>query len=55
MAIRTEALLSEMHLRNPAAQNCEHSFCVTDMPFRFQDVGERFLGRSLTNVRVVKW
>jgi glutamate racemase len=55
MAIRTEALLDEMHLRNPRGQNCEHSFCVTDLPFRFQDIGERFLGRSLTNVRVVKW
>lgn len=30
-------------------------FYVTDVPFRFQTIGERFLGRTLSDVRVVKW
>jgi glutamate racemase len=33
----------------------EYRFYVTDVPIRFQGVGERFLGRKLTNVNVVKW
>lgn len=32
-----------------------HQFFVTDVPQRFQAIGERFLGRALANVHVVKW
>ncbi len=33
----------------------EYRFYVTDVPIRFQGVGERFLGRKLSDVSVVKW
>lgn len=54
MAERTAALLAARGLANVSPAAPEHHFYVTDVPLRFQTVGERFLGRSLTNVRVVK-
>ena len=32
-----------------------YQFYVTDVPQRFQQIGERFLGRTLEHVHVVKW
>ena len=32
-----------------------YRFCVTDIPLRFQTIGERFLGRSLGNIEKVDW
>jgi glutamate racemase len=29
-------------------------FCVSDVPYRFQTIGERFLGRTLNNVELVR-
>jgi glutamate racemase len=55
MAARAAALLNAMQLRNPPRNRPQHRYCVTDLPFRFQEIGERFLGRTLTNVSVVKW
>lgn len=49
---RAESLLRQMCLENPGAGEPEHVFHVTDVPQRFREVGERFLGRSLGRVRV---
>jgi len=55
MAEQTADVLTEMSLRNPERSPPRYEFCVTDVPLRFQTIGERFLGRTLYNVRVVKW
>jgi glutamate racemase len=55
MADRTAALLTDMNMHNPSRERPEYHFYVTDVPLRFQTIGERFLGRSLNNVHVVKW
>jgi glutamate racemase len=55
MAEQTAALLTELNLHNPDRVPPEYHFWVTDVPLRFQTIGERFLGRSLSNVHVVQW
>lgn len=55
MAEQTAALLTECHLNNPDRVAPEYHFWVTDVPLRFQTIGERFLGRSLSHVHVVQW
>ena len=54
MAERTAALLAARGLANSARTAPRYEFHVTDVPLRFQTIGERFLGRTLTNVHVVK-
>ena len=49
----TAAILKEMNLENTSGARPRHVFHVTDVPHRFQEVGERFLGCSLENVRLV--
>jgi glutamate racemase len=55
MADRTAEVLDQRGLANPSRERPEYVFFVTDVPLRFQTIGERFLGRTLSNVRVVKW
>ncbi len=55
MAERTAELLGERGLHTPSRDASDYHFYVTDVPLRFQTIGERFLGRSLNNVHVVKW
>lgn len=55
MAEQAAALLENMNLANPQRSAPEYYFHVTDVPLRFQTIGERFLGRTLYNVHVVKW
>ncbi len=55
MADRTAEVLEQRDLSNPSREPPEYVFFVTDVPLRFQTIGERFLGRTLSNVRVVKW
>jgi glutamate racemase len=52
-AIATD-LLAEKKLVNPSHVRPEYCFFVTDVPYRFQTIGERFLGRSLSQVALVK-
>ncbi|OGI48737.1 MAG: glutamate racemase [Candidatus Muproteobacteria bacterium RBG_16_65_34] len=54
VAARTEALLRERGLTRTDG-TARHEFFVTDVPQRFQQIGERFLGRALAPVHVVKW
>jgi glutamate racemase len=46
-------VLEDLGLKNPGHAPC-HQFHVTDMPMRFREIGERFLGRGLDNVHLVK-
>ena len=55
ITVKTGELLSLHNLRNEHQDTPEHQFYVTDVPLRFQAIGERFLGRALTNSNVVKW
>lgn len=55
MAEQTAVVLHGQNLENPARTLPEYRFFVTDVPLRFQSIGERFLGRTLSNVRVIKW
>ena len=55
MAQRTAKLLQEQQLSNPSQSKPRYDFFVTDVPLRFQTIGERFLGRSLPHVHLVKW
>ncbi|MCU0840843.1 MAG: glutamate racemase [Thiobacillaceae bacterium] len=55
MAERAAALLTDLNLHNRARRPPEYHFHVTDVPLRFQTIGERFLGRTLSHVHVVKW
>ena len=48
-------LLERQNLRNDQQKPPEYRFYVTDVPFRFKEIGERFLGRALSNVSLVKW
>jgi len=54
-AAQAEALLIRMELLSRAKDDPRHRFYVTDVPQRFQAVGERFLGQPLTDVQVIKW
>lgn len=56
-AIATQAAkqLQQQELLNAFEQPVTHRFYVTDVPQRFQAVGERFLGQSLGEINVVKW
>jgi glutamate racemase len=42
-------------MQNPTREKPDYQYIVTDVPLRFQAIGERFLGRTLSNVRVMKW
>lgn len=55
MAARTAALLAELGLANTDPTPPSYAFYVTDVPVKFQTIGERFLGRSLNQVQVVQW
>ncbi len=55
MAEQTATLLTDLKLHNPERVPPDYHFWVTDVPLRFQTIGERFLGRSLNNVHVVSW
>jgi glutamate racemase len=54
MADTAAALLTEARMANPSRTPPEYRFYVTDVPYRFQTIGEHFLGRSLSHVEVVK-
>ena len=54
MAEQVAETLTLEHLANPGSARPRYDFYVTDLPLRFQTIGERFLGRTLENVQVVK-
>ncbi|MGV8057676.1 MAG: glutamate racemase [Smithellaceae bacterium] len=54
MADATVDLLNQLSLGNPDRQPPKYLFCVSDVPYRFQTIGERFLGRTLGQVELVR-
>ena len=47
--------LIEMGIANDGRSLPTYCYTVTDIPLRFQTIGERFLGRSLGTVNKVDW
>jgi glutamate racemase len=50
---RLKAILSQTKLANPQAGAAKYKFYVTDIPVKFQEVGERFLNHSIEHLEVV--
>lgn len=50
-AVEVESLLDERGIRNPSSQKANLQFFVSDIPHKFTEVGERFLGQKLGRVR----
>ncbi|MBU6459971.1 MAG: glutamate racemase [Proteobacteria bacterium] len=55
VAHETADLLLANGMAQLSSREPNYLYFVTDVPLRFQSVGERFLGRSLENVKVVNW
>ncbi|MDI6776968.1 MAG: glutamate racemase [Syntrophales bacterium] len=55
MAEMAANLLQKKNLSNPERMPPDYKFYVTDVPYRFQAIGERFLGRQLFPVQLIKW
>lgn len=49
----TAEALSRCQLTNPNHTGAEYHFYVSDIPLRFQTIGERFLGRSLEQLDMI--
>ncbi len=54
MAEAAADLLTDIHLWNPQREKPPYSCYVSDVPFRFQTMAERFLGRTIGHVELVK-
>ncbi|HEY9102174.1 glutamate racemase [Chitinimonas sp.] len=54
VAEQVAATLNELGIANPQRGEATYRYYVTDIPLRFQTVGERFLGRSLKNLEMVQ-
>ena len=54
MADLAADLLKLQNLGNPNRRPPDYLFCVSDVPYRFQTIGERFLGRTLGQVELVR-
>jgi glutamate racemase len=52
-AAKAAAVLEALQLENRSDASPSHQVFVTDVPQRFREVGERFLGAPLTDVQVV--
>ena len=55
MANQTAEMLERQGLGNPQEDFPHYRYYVTDVPFRFQMIGQAFLGCELADVQVVKW
>jgi glutamate racemase len=47
-------LIHRENLGNTSRQSPDYLFYVSDVPYRFQTIGERFLGRTLSRVEMVR-
>ena len=50
-AEEVERVLIEHNLKNPSTHKANLEFYVSDIPYKFTEVGERFLGQKLGRVR----
>ncbi|MBP7230829.1 MAG: glutamate racemase [Syntrophaceae bacterium] len=48
-------LIHRENFGNESRRSPEYLFCVSDVPHRFQTIGERFLGRSLPRIEMVRF
>lgn len=55
VAEQTARLLADAGLANTGAEPASARYYVSDVPLRFQTIGERFLGRALGPVELVRW
>jgi len=55
MAAITANLLTDSGVGNPRRTAPGYRFFVTDVPYRFQTIGEQILGRTLSHVEIVRW
>lgn len=55
MAEITAELLAKNHMEAPRPAKTDHHFFVTDHPYRFQAIGEQFLGRPMNHIQIVRW
>jgi glutamate racemase len=55
MAALAAEQLAGSSLANTRSGTPQYQYYVTDVPQRFQQIGERFLGRPLEHVHVVQW
>ena len=53
-ALEVMRLLDEHNLRNSSTMKANIQFFVSDIPYKFEEIGERFLGRKLGRVRKVE-
>ncbi|WP_028453694.1 glutamate racemase [Chitinilyticum aquatile] len=53
IAEQAAQLLQESGLANPQHELPDYQYYVTDLPVKFQTIGERFLGRSLNRLDLV--
>jgi glutamate racemase len=54
MAEEAAGLIGRQNLGNDGRRATDYLFCVSDVPYRFQTIGERFLGRTLARVEMVR-
>ena len=54
MAQQAADLIDRQNLGNNNSGLPDYLFCVSDVPYRFQTIGERFLGRTLPRVEMVR-
>ena len=52
-AAEVERVLDAHHLRNPSSQRPNLQFFVSDLPAKFTEIGERFLGQKMGRVHRV--
>lgn len=55
IAVQAADQLGYLGLLNTTEEPPHHRFYVTDVPQRFQAVGERFLGQPLGELNLIKW
>ncbi len=53
-AAKVETLLDDHNLRNPSKQKANLQFYVSDIPAKFAEIGERFLGQKMGRVQQCK-
>ena len=54
MADAAADLLNRQNLGNRNRRPPDYLFCVSDVPYRFQTIGESFLGRTIGRVELVR-
>jgi glutamate racemase len=52
-AIEVNNLLEALDLRNDSKRKGNHQFYVSDVPRKFQEVAERFLGKKISHIEKI--